>query len=225
MDDYITWLLRGNWFNPCYFNFFQNASVDLFYPGGFRLQLETEARINITTTRPIIVPLILTISIKEISGRIMLRIKPPPSDRLWFGFYRAPKLDISVEPVVSAKAITWHPIHQLIVKRFQEALLEFIVLPNMDDIAIPPLIYDDLFAGERPFDSLRVPKTLLEDISHRKHFKQDSNIAAVAAADTLESEKEQTVDLVMQKLIPETSQMFLAMRQSVLSRSVDNFNK
>jgi len=95
----------------------------------------------------------------------MLKIKPPPSDRLWFGFYRLPDYDISIEPVVSNVALTWGPIQAAILKKVEEAMLEYVVLRNMDDINLLPLISGPLILGEPPFEQEQpVPPATIQKI-------------------------------------------------------------
>lgn len=134
------------------------GSLDFYYPGGLNLRISTQI------TSPVTVPIVVSVSVKELAGRVMLKIKGPPSDRLWFGFYRLPDYDISVDPVVSSVAITWSFVQSAIMKKIEAALLEFVVLPNMSDLAIPPLVSGSLFVGERPFELEPVPPSEIAKI-------------------------------------------------------------
>lgn len=142
------------------------ASADIFYPGGFKLTIATEVRWEIPHVKTLIVPIVMSLQVRRLSGRLLLRIKPPPSDRLWYGFYRPPVLDIDVEPVISSTAITWGVIKTGVLKHLQEELAEHALLPNMDDLTIPPLVVGDAFGGERPFDMDLLPPSLLEEACH-----------------------------------------------------------
>lgn len=139
------------------------VSVDVFYPGGFRMQIETEIRWDIPKVKTIIVPVVMSIHVRRMSGRALLRIKPPPSDRLWIGFYAPPLLEIDIEPVVSSKALTWSVIKMGIMKHIHDTMAEFIVLPNMDDLTIPPLIIGDCYGGEKPFELDYLPPSLIQE--------------------------------------------------------------
>lgn len=134
------------------------GSLDFYYPGGLSLRISTQI------TSPVTVPIVVAVSVKKLAGRVMVKIKGPPSDRLWFGFYRLPDYEISVDPVVSNVAITWSFIQSAIMKKIEAALLEFVVLPNMTDLAIPPLVSGSLFVGERPFELEPVPPTEIAKI-------------------------------------------------------------
>lgn len=139
------------------------ASVDIFYPGGFKLTIATEVRWEIPHLKALIVPIVMSLQVRRLSGRLLLRIKPPPSDRLWYGFYRPPVLDIDVEPVISSTAITWGVIKTGVLKHLQEELAEHALLPNMDDLTLPPLVVGDAFGGQRPFEMDLLPPSLLAE--------------------------------------------------------------
>lgn len=143
------------------------VSVDLFYPGGFRMQIETEIRWDIPKVRTIVVPILVLVHVRRMTGRALIRIKPPPSDRIWLGFYSPPHLDLDIEPIVSSKAITWSVVKNALLRHVQDTLAEFVVLPNMEDFALPPLMVGDAYGGERPFDLDYIPPTLLEHV--REH--------------------------------------------------------
>ena len=117
-----------------------NVSADLLYTGGFRVQVETTAKLDLPKMKPIVIPLVLAIIVRRIFGRILLRIKAPPTDRLWIGFYELPEMDLKIEPIISTKAINLSMVHSIIQKRIEDIIMEFMVLPMMDDWSIP---YDD----------------------------------------------------------------------------------
>ncbi|PJF19071.1 hypothetical protein PSACC_01116 [Paramicrosporidium saccamoebae] len=139
------------------------VSVDVLYPGGFRMQIETEIKWDIPRVKTIIVPIVMSIHVRRLAGRALIRIKPPPSDRLWLGFYAPPQLEVDIEPVVSAKAITWSVIKTAMMKHMQDTMAEFVVLPNMDDFNIPPLIIGDCYGGEKPFELDYIPPSLMSE--------------------------------------------------------------
>lgn len=137
------------------------VSIDVMYPGGLRMQIETEIRWDIPRVKKIIVPIVMSIHVRRMLGRVLLRIKPPPSDRLWVGFYAPPALEIDIEPVVSSKAITWSVVKTGIMKHIHDTMNDAVVLPNMDDLTIPPLIIGDCYGGEKPFELDYMPPSIL----------------------------------------------------------------
>jgi len=70
--------------------------------------------------KPYTVNLLLAVVINSLSGNLLLHIKPPPSNRLWFGFTQLPTMDISVEPVVSERKVQWSMVKRLIEGRIRE---------------------------------------------------------------------------------------------------------
>lgn len=114
-----------------------NVSADILYTGGFQVIISTTARLELPKMKPIIIPLLLSITIQRISGRILLRIKAPPTDRIWVGFYELPNMNLKIDPIVSTKSISLAMVHSIIQKRIEDIVLEYMVLPNMDDWVIP----------------------------------------------------------------------------------------
>lgn len=67
-----------------------------------------------------------------------MRVRPPPSNRIWFGFYApGPDIDLLIQPLVSDTSINFSPIQQAIERRIVEAVREGLTLPQMDCIAMP----------------------------------------------------------------------------------------
>ena len=132
------------------------GSIDIFYGGGLSLRISTKI------TQPVEVPIVVAVRVNKLAGRLLLKIKGPPSDRLWFGFYRLPDYSVDIQPIVSNVAITWSFVQSAILKKVEEALNEFVVLPNMDELPIPPLISGPLFIGERPFELEPIPPIALD---------------------------------------------------------------
>nr|CAG8495063.1 5748_t:CDS:2 [Entrophospora candida] len=110
-----------------------SVDVDLDYNGGFRVEIETEAIIAVTKLKTIKLPVVLAVVLRGLQGRLLLRIKPPPTNRIWTGFYEMPKLDLLIEPVVSETQLKFAPIIKVIESKIHEMFMDSLVLPNMDD--------------------------------------------------------------------------------------------
>ncbi|RUS20528.1 hypothetical protein BC937DRAFT_94999 [Endogone sp. FLAS-F59071] len=114
------------------------AEGDVQYNGGFRLEIETEAAWQYSRIGAIKVHLVLAVMLKRIKGKVLLRIKGPPSNRVWIGFYEPPQMEWSIEPVVSDKQVKFSMITNAIEARIREMMNENMVLPNMDDFPFFP---------------------------------------------------------------------------------------
>ncbi|BEJ02252.1 hypothetical protein CcaverHIS631_0700470 [Cutaneotrichosporon cavernicola] len=77
---------------------------------------------------------VLAIIIKSLSSDVKVLIKPPPSDRIWWAFTRPPKMDMVIEPVLGARQLNWSWILAFVDKKIRDAMVESVVLPNMDDL-------------------------------------------------------------------------------------------
>ena len=110
--------------------------ADLRYAGNFRLEIAATARIDLGTRfKAREVNLLLAVVLKKVEGHVFARVKPPPSNRIWLTFSQPPKIEMSIEPIVSARQITYTVILRQIENRIKEVISESIVMPYWDDIA------------------------------------------------------------------------------------------
>ncbi|KAK4686092.1 hypothetical protein P7C73_g4034, partial [Tremellales sp. Uapishka_1] len=105
-------------------------------------QADSEVRITIATTatiptgfKPYVVDLVLAVVLKSIEGNMIVQIKKPPSNRVWYGFTHMPKMEVEIVPIVSERKIQIGMVLKAIEKQLREVIAESIVLPAMDDIA------------------------------------------------------------------------------------------
>ena len=109
--------------------------ADFNYTGGLRIEIAATARIDLGTRfKAREVDMVLAVSCKKLEGHILVRCKPPPSNRLWFTFEKMPQLDLSIEPIVSSRQITYTFILRAIETRIREVFAESIVHPFWDDV-------------------------------------------------------------------------------------------
>lgn len=93
------------------------------YVGDLRITIETVATINLGSRfKPYSVRLVLAVVLKEIEGNLLLKIKKPPSNRIWFGFSSMPRMVLNIEPVVSTRQIKWSMITSPIESRIREVV-------------------------------------------------------------------------------------------------------
>lgn len=111
------------------------VEANVSYTGGFNIEIFTAARVDLGTrfkTRE--VDLRLAAVLKRLEGKILVRIKPPPSNRIWVAFETMPKMELSIEPIISQRSITYGPILRLIENRVREVIEETLVYPHFDDL-------------------------------------------------------------------------------------------
>uniref|UniRef100_A0A1A9WPX2 SMP-LTD domain-containing protein n=1 Tax=Glossina brevipalpis TaxID=37001 RepID=A0A1A9WPX2_9MUSC len=80
---------------------------------------------------------ILDLQIRGMVGRIALNIPPPPSDRIWMGFRAPPRVWLSAHPSVGEKSVDWAFVTNVIENKICQAINQFFVFPNMEDMVIP----------------------------------------------------------------------------------------
>ncbi|CCC08752.1 hypothetical protein SMACR_05392 [Sordaria macrospora] len=109
--------------------------ADVRYTGNFRLEVAATARIDLGARfKAREVDLVLAVVVRKLEGHVLFKIKPPPSNRLWFSFQQAPKMEMTIEPIVSSRQITYTVILRQIEKQIKEVMAETLVLPFWDDM-------------------------------------------------------------------------------------------
>ncbi|ROT41695.1 hypothetical protein SODALDRAFT_292627 [Sodiomyces alkalinus F11] len=108
---------------------------DVKYTGNFRLEVAATARLDLGTRfKAREVNLVLAVVLRKLEGHVIFKIKPPPSNRIWFSFQTMPKMEMTIEPIVSSRQITYTLILRQIENRIKEVIAETLVQPFWDDI-------------------------------------------------------------------------------------------
>ncbi|OBZ88963.1 hypothetical protein A0J61_02980 [Choanephora cucurbitarum] len=116
-----------------------SAEAHLEYDGGFRIEIETSLKWKYSDRlKPFTIDLVLGITLKEIGGKVLIKIKEPPTNRFWYAFYECPKMEWKVEPVVWEKRVGYSVVVKAIETKIQEFIMETMVLPYFDDIIFFP---------------------------------------------------------------------------------------
>lgn len=109
--------------------------TDIQYAGNFRVEISAAVRIDLGPRfKAREVDIVLAVVLKKLEGHMLIRFKPPPSNRAWISFETTPDMDMDIEPIVSSKQITYGIILRTIESRIREVVAESIVLPYWDDI-------------------------------------------------------------------------------------------
>lgn len=122
--------------------------ADIKYSGHFRAVVAAVARLELGTHfKPRSVNLVLAGVLKKMEGHLLIKVKAPPSNRLWISFETMPKLDLSIEPIVSSKQITYGIVLRAIESRIREVMSETVVSPNWDDIPFTDTTHQQFRGG------------------------------------------------------------------------------
>ncbi len=137
-----------------------DAALELHvqYKGEMRITIKAVATISFGF-KPYTVKLVLAVVLRELEGDLVIRVKRPPSNRIWYAFTHMPKMTVNVEPVVSDRQITWGMILSTMESKLRE------IASNQVDLSWNPdadMFYDRSLS---PLFS-RTWMTLLSLIAH-----------------------------------------------------------
>jgi hypothetical protein len=93
-------------------------------------------------------PLLLTVTLQELRGVLTINLPRPSSDRLWYGFRDNPKLVLEAQPAFGQRVVSLTHISQWIAKKLKQEFNKLLVIPNMDDITIQPMMSGETFIDE-----------------------------------------------------------------------------
>ncbi|KAI8643603.1 putative integral membrane protein conserved region-domain-containing protein, partial [Parasitella parasitica] len=109
------------------------------YEGGLTIEIETDFNWSYSSRmKPIRMNLILAVKLRRLAGRMMFKLKAPPTNRYWLAFFEMPEMDWKITPVVADKQIKLNIVTNAIESRIREVMQESFVLPNMDDTSFCP---------------------------------------------------------------------------------------
>ena len=211
---------------------------DVRYTGNFRLEVAATARIDLGSRfKPREVNLVLAVVVRKLEGRTLFKIKPPPSNRIWYSFQQMPKLEMTIEPIVSSRQITYTVILRQIENRIKEIIAETIVLPFWDDTPFFNTEHKRWRGGIFHDDSIKSPSNPEPHAPPEKEITDGESLEAAHATDDTEQvssekflsdksgnsplvEKKATLGLFAKKLSSKDSKTDLLPTQSSYSSTL-----
>ncbi|KAG7194856.1 uncharacterized protein KQ657_003960 [Scheffersomyces spartinae] len=192
-------------------------STFVSYSGQLSLQIATKLTINLGF-KPREVDVLLSITLELLEGTVLFKIKPPPSERIWYSFEVEPVLQLKIEPIISSRQLTYNIITNQIDKKFKEAIRESLVLPHWDDLVFfdtKDYIYrGGIWENPKPFEERESDK---ENDSNSVH-RSSTSIGEALDEDAIDSSPPESVRLIQTN----SSQMTTKMK---LSATLSDFSK
>lgn len=152
-------------------------SLQFSYRGKLSLQVSTTANINLGSafkTRE--VSLLLAVTLNRLEGPLLLSIKSPPSSRFWYTFEENPDIDLTVEPVVSQRQISYSMINKVIENKLINAVKESLVYPSWDDLTFFNTSGEFYRGGIWDTEKRPDTNTFAVDEAEKEQFIQDYGI-------------------------------------------------
>lgn len=165
-------------------------ALNLHYTGNIAVIITTKVGISLGShfkQREVSVQ--LSITLKELDGPLIILVKPPPSNRVWYAFEKEPRMELDIEPMVSSSKISYNMVTNMIKSKFAEAIKESLVVPFMDDI----VFYEtdnDVFRGGI-WDKSKFSQELLDMLKSQEH---KSNAVDPTTKETREENKDVSND-------------------------------
>ncbi|KAL2260195.1 hypothetical protein VTK26DRAFT_5882 [Humicola hyalothermophila] len=208
--------------------------ADLRYTGNFRLEVAATARIDLGSRfKAREVNLILAVVIRKLEGRALFKVKPPPSNRIWFSFQQMPKIEMTIEPIVSSRQITYTVILRQIENRIKEVIAETLVLPFWDDTPFfntehkkwrGGIFHDDAVKPSINPESAAAQEGDLGEVERLEeaHGTQETNLPQIEKSHSVPIlEKKPSVGLFGKKLSSKPSKAELSSSPPASSTAVD----
>ncbi|KAL9553928.1 hypothetical protein MBANPS3_003044 [Mucor bainieri] len=176
------------------------------YAGGLTIEIETDFNWSYSSRmKPIRMNLILAVKLNRLAGRMMFKLKAPPTNRYWLAFFEMPEMEWKITPVVADKQIKLNIVTNAIESRIREVMAETFVLPNMDDTSFCPSGGKGGIFGEYvkvPVQKRKPaePSYVAADENEAAAHERPSSVHSTASASSSSSgsNKVQTADAVRQ---------------------------
>ncbi|XP_041432723.1 testis-expressed protein 2 isoform X2 [Xenopus laevis] len=104
-------------------------------------------------------PLLLTVEVQECQGTLAINIPPPPTDRIWYGFRKPPRLELKARPKLGEREVTLAHVTDWIERKLEHEFQKIFVMPNMDDLYVPIMhsAMDPRSSKEADLEAIDVP--------------------------------------------------------------------
>ncbi|TID16688.1 hypothetical protein CANINC_004140 [Pichia inconspicua] len=131
--------------------------INMQYHGKAMVEIATKLLLNIGFKQREF-DIVVKMVVEKLDGELLIKIKPQPSNRIWYTFTKMPELDVKIEPLFSSRNLSYGIITSALQSKLREAVKTSAVYPFFDDFVFYKT-NDEIFRGGIFDKSIRVPAT------------------------------------------------------------------
>lgn len=113
-----------------------HVSAGVSYTGGFKVRIAAKVKLAaVSTITAVEIPVELVATLKAFEGTMMILIKPPPSERIWYCFEAMPNVELDIEPAIYDTQISFSVVTNYLKTKIIDGVRNSMVFPYMQDFA------------------------------------------------------------------------------------------
>lgn len=110
-----------------------SVEVHVSFKGCVKITMTATASINLgNRLKSYSVDLVLAVLLRSLEGNMIIKMKRPPSNRIWYGFTTMPEMELDVEPVVEDRKVKWNMVLSTIKDKLREMVSRIQILLSVN---------------------------------------------------------------------------------------------
>lgn len=119
--------------------------INMQYHGKAMVEVATKLLMNIGFKQREF-DIVVKMVVEKLDGELLIKIKPQPSNRIWYTFTKMPELDVNIEPLFSSRNLSYGIVTSVLQSKLRDAVKTSAVYPFFDDFVFYQTA-DEIFRG------------------------------------------------------------------------------